>query len=65
MTKFTDGIGNYSKVIFVDAKDKNEISVGDTGEVVVAAWGRANVLVRWDKDNKLRSVRRKRLKLIT
>ena len=61
---FHDGITDCSKVVVATPVPGGELSVGDTG-VVRAAWLRANILVLWDKDLKLRSVHRKRLRLQT
>jgi hypothetical protein len=40
-----------------------ELEVGDTG-TVEAAWKRAMVAVRWDKDKMLRPVNRKRMEMV-
>lgn len=41
----------------------SELQIGDTG-VVRAAWEKQRILILWDKDQKLRSVARKRLQVI-
>lgn len=61
---FNDGITKNTPAVLAQPAPGGQLSVGDTG-VVVAAWLTATVLVRWDKDQKLRSVRRKRLALRT
>lgn len=63
MQHFTDGITQNSRVVLASPAPGGELFVGDTG-IIRAAWLRANVLVCWDKDGKLRSIHRKRLKLL-